>query len=76
MPFAVQAEETIRVNYYGTLRVCEALFPLLRQNARVVTVSSSAGFLRNIRSETLRAKFSEPDLTIERITNLMEKFVK
>lgn len=75
-PFATQAEETVRVNYFGTLRVCEALFPLLRQNARVVTVSSSAGFLKRIPSENLREKFGNPNLTVDAVTKLMEKFVR
>lgn len=75
-PFDIQAEETVRVNYFGTLRVCEALFPLLRQNARVVTVSSSAGFLKRIPSENLRGKFSDPNLTVDAISKLMDKFVR
>ena len=42
-PFGVQAEVTNRVNFFGTLNVCEELFPLLKKHARVVSVSSSAG---------------------------------
>lgn len=75
-PFAVQAKETVRVNYFGTLRVCQALFPLLKQNARVVNVSSSAGHLLRIPSEELRAKFSDNQLDIPALNSLMEKFVK
>ncbi|MDK2413728.1 SDR family NAD(P)-dependent oxidoreductase, partial [Aphanizomenon sp. 202] len=29
-PFGEQAENTIRVNFFGTLAVCRSLFPLLR----------------------------------------------
>ncbi|XP_066142554.1 carbonyl reductase [NADPH] 1-like [Euwallacea fornicatus] len=75
-PFGVQAEETIRVNYFGTLRVCEALFPLLRQNSRVVNVSSSAGHLLVIPSAELRSKFNSDMLDVPSLTKLMEKFVK
>ncbi|XP_066263129.1 carbonyl reductase [NADPH] 1-like [Euwallacea similis] len=75
-PFAVQAEETIRVNYFGTLKVCEALFPLLRQNARVVNLSSSLGHLLVIPSEELRSKFNSDSLDVSSLTKLMEKFVK
>lgn len=39
-PFGEQAEVTMRTNFWGTLWVCHALFPLLRRNARVVNVSS------------------------------------
>ena len=75
-PFGVQAEETIKVNYYGTLSVCEALFPLLRNNSRVVNLSSSAGHLSRIPSPDLRQKLSDPNLTIPKLSELMDQFVK
>ncbi|XP_076267846.1 carbonyl reductase [NADPH] 3-like [Rhynchophorus ferrugineus] len=74
--FGTQAKETIRVNYFATLKVCEALFPLLRQNARVVNISSMMGHLSRIPSETLRDKLKNNNLTIAELSQLMEKFVK
>ncbi len=44
--FGVQAEETIRVNFLGTLNLCQELFPLLKKHARVVNVSSVVGAIR------------------------------
>lgn len=75
-PFAELAEKTVAVNYFGTLRVCEALFPLLRNNAKVVNVSSSAGHLYRIPSAAVRAKFSNPTLTVPELNKLMDQFVK
>ncbi|XP_018563333.1 carbonyl reductase [NADPH] 3 [Anoplophora glabripennis] len=75
-PFGQQAEETIKVNYFATLRVSEALFPLLRNNAKVVNISSSSGHLSRIPSEDLRAKLGDSTLTIPDLNKLMEKFVK
>ena len=37
-PFDEQV--TNKVNFFGTLDVCDALFPILRQNARICHVSS------------------------------------
>ncbi|KAJ8926055.1 hypothetical protein NQ315_009910 [Exocentrus adspersus] len=74
--FAQQAEETIKINYFATLRVCDALFPLLRNNAKVVNVSSSAGHLSRIPSAELRAKLGDKNLTIPNLNKLMEKFVQ
>ncbi|XP_023309721.1 carbonyl reductase [NADPH] 1 [Anoplophora glabripennis] len=76
IPEGQQAEETIKVNYFGTLRVSEALFPLLRNNAKVVNISSSAGHLSMISSADLKAKLGDSNLTIPDLNNLMEKFVK
>lgn len=39
-PFAVQAKETLRINFYGTLDVVEKFYPLLKENGRVVLLSS------------------------------------
>ncbi|RZC42672.1 carbonyl reductase [NADPH] 1 [Asbolus verrucosus] len=75
-PFSEQAEKTTAVNYFSTLRVCEALFPILRSNARVVNLSSSAGHLSRIPSADLRAKLNDPALTVAQLNKLMEQFVQ
>ncbi|XP_065208818.1 carbonyl reductase [NADPH] 3-like [Planococcus citri] len=75
-PFEVQAEETIRVNYIATRNVCDILFPILRPHARVVNVSSSAGHLSRIPSESLRQKFASENLTVNELDDLMNTFVK
>jgi len=64
-PMHVQAKETIAVNYFGTKQCCETLFPLLRDGARVVTVSSSCGFLGRIPSQSLKDKFASSDATLQ-----------
>ena len=39
------ARTTIETNYYGTKRACDAFLPLLKDGARVVNVSSLAGYV-------------------------------
>lgn len=75
-PFSEQARVTVGVNYFGVLDTCNVLFGLLRKNARVVHLSSSAGHLSRIPSKELRAKFSDPNLTVEKLNELMRQFVK
>lgn len=80
-PFGVQAENTIRVNFFGTLNVCKALFPLLRPGARVSNVSSSAGHLLKIcgdepEASALRQKFASDTLTEDELCSLMNQFVE
>ncbi|CAH2244918.1 jg21763 [Pararge aegeria aegeria] len=72
---AVQAEKTLFVNYFSTLSTCEQLFPLLRDGARVVNVSSSSALLKYIPSENLRQRFLDPSLTIPELSNLMREYV-
>lgn len=70
------AETTLKINYYGTKRVCDALFPLLRNDAKVVNVSSSAGHPSRIPLASLRAKFTDRNLTIPQLEQLIEKFLR
>jgi len=80
-PFGVQATVTLRTNYWNTKRACEILFPILKPGARVVNVSSSAGFLGNIlrsenreRAEAKKEKLASAALTVEELDNLMKEF--
>ncbi|XP_050424936.1 carbonyl reductase [NADPH] 1-like [Adelges cooleyi] len=75
-PFSVQAEETLRVNYFSLQKVCDALFPLLLPGARVVNVSSSAGHLSNIPGIELRQTLSSPELTVDKLDSLMQQFIE
>ncbi|XP_046974158.1 carbonyl reductase [NADPH] 1-like [Vanessa cardui] len=75
-PVAVQAEETLRVNYFSVVSACEILFPLLRNGARVVNISSSCGHLSCIPSEKLRQRFQDPNLTIPELSDLMRQYVE
>jgi len=79
-PFHEQAENTLRVNFFGTYNVCQELFPLLRKHARVVHISSYAGHLSRINGQepeasNLRKKLSSPNLTEKELSNLVNTFV-
>ncbi|KAI3899473.1 hypothetical protein MKW92_026044 [Papaver armeniacum] len=74
-----RAKQSIETNYYGTKRVTEALLPLLQlsDSARIVNVSSVYGQLKFISSETIKEELRNVDcLTIEKIDELMQKFLK
>ncbi|CAH1404201.1 unnamed protein product [Nezara viridula] len=74
-PFGEQAEVTLRVNFFGLINVCNALFPLLRPHARVVNVSSASGFLGRVPGEDLRKTLGDPNLTLKDLTNLINQFI-
>ncbi|CAH0731468.1 unnamed protein product, partial [Brenthis ino] len=75
-PVAVQAEQTLFVNYFSVLSTCDILFPIMRNGGRVVNISSSAGHLSLIPSETLRKRFQDPNLTTQELSELMNKYVE
>ena len=67
-PFSEQAEVTVKCNFFATLQISEMLFPILKQNARVVHVSSlTSEFAYKKFSPELKARFNNPSLTIEGI---------
>lgn len=71
-----QAEHTIDVNYFGTLNVCQRLFPLLGKHGRVVNVSSQAGHMALSRmSRDLRERFLSRQLTVDQLGSLMREFL-
>lgn len=75
-PFAEQARNTIRINFTGTLNLCNALFPLLRDHARVVNVSSRLGMLKNCKDAGLRNRLSNVNATVDDVVSGMDYFVK
>lgn len=77
-PFEDQARPTVMTNYFGTLWITQALLPLLRRSAfpRIVNVASDSGHLRLLHSQDLKDAFSSSELTIDKLSNLMESFVE
>ena len=81
-PLGEQARITLGTNYWANKRVCEILFPILRPGARVVNMSSVAGFLGilgarsgdKVKAAELRKKLSSPSLTVEELDSLMRNF--
>lgn len=73
-PTPVQARETLRVNFYGTLTTSRAFMPMLRTNARVVNVGSMAGGMNSWGAE-LRNSFLSPTLTEGQLMDLCEQYV-
>ena len=80
-----QAELTIKTNFFALKNVCDILFPLLSDGARVVNISSSCGHLSKLlggggntaKAAELATKFASSDtsLTIQELTNLMNDYV-
>eukprot|EP01039_Chlorochromonas_danica_P006201 gene6201-6837_t len=76
-PFEQQARPTVETNYFGTYHVITACLPLLAKSLfpRIVNVASESGHLRLIQSTELRAAFVSPELTMERLNELMSSYI-
>ncbi|XP_058379049.1 carbonyl reductase [NADPH] 1 isoform X1 [Diceros bicornis minor] len=76
-PFHIQAEVTMKTNFFGTRDVCTELLPLIKPQGRVVNVSSTESLraLKNC-SPKLQEKFRSETITEEELVGLMNKFVE
>lgn len=68
-------KQTLDVNFFGAMRVTDALLPILARNARVIMVSSHMGELACLGVE-LSDRFSSDDLTRSELVSLMNKFAE
>jgi carbonyl reductase 1 len=64
---------TLAVNFFGALRVTQALEPLIADGGNVVMVSSGMGEL-NAYSKEIKARFLNPALGIEGLVALVSEF--
>ncbi|XP_074156776.1 carbonyl reductase [NADPH] 1 [Sminthopsis crassicaudata] len=76
-PFPVQAEVTMKTNFFGTRAVSAELLPLIKPQGRVVNVSSMVS-LRSLKncSPELQQKFRSNTITEDELVGLMNKFVE
>ncbi|XP_056147566.1 carbonyl reductase [NADPH] 1 [Lampris incognitus] len=76
-PFAVQAEVTLKTNFFATRDMLTHFLPIIKPGGRVVNVSSSVGSRAlNLCSPALQERFRSKDLTEEELLGLMQRFVQ
>uniref|UniRef100_A0A8I3QCZ3 Carbonyl reductase (NADPH) n=1 Tax=Canis lupus familiaris TaxID=9615 RepID=A0A8I3QCZ3_CANLF len=76
-PLHIQAEVTLKTNFFGTRDICTELLPLVKPQGRVVNVSSVMGFVTLKQcSPELQQKFTSEAITEEELGMLMDKFVE
>ena len=71
------AREVFATNFYGIKLLNEHLLPLIRENGRIINVSSGlAPMVLHQLSKRLQEKYTCPTLTKTELENLVEDFVK
>ncbi|XP_026865957.2 carbonyl reductase [NADPH] 1 [Electrophorus electricus] len=76
-PFAIQAEVTLKTNFFATRDMCNEFLPIVKPGGRVVNISSMSGSMAlHACSPELQARFRSDDITEEELVGLMERFVK
>ncbi|XP_038218355.1 carbonyl reductase [NADPH] 1-like [Zerene cesonia] len=70
------AKRNIDINYRSLLTIEQFLFPLLRDGARVVNVSSACGHLSNLKNKKWLNILQRQDLTTEQINNFVDEYLE
>uniref|UniRef100_A0A2A4IZP8 Uncharacterized protein n=1 Tax=Heliothis virescens TaxID=7102 RepID=A0A2A4IZP8_HELVI len=70
------AKRNIDINYRSLLIIEEYLFPLLRDGARVVNISSACGHLSNLKKQKWIRMLQDPDLTTEQINSFVDEYLE
>lgn len=73
--FAIQADVTTKINYFGTLNVIERLLPLIKPNGRIVNVSSRAGLPTIIKNKDLYKELMDSHLEKGQLNRIVQRFV-
>ncbi|XP_038556367.1 carbonyl reductase [NADPH] 1-like [Micropterus salmoides] len=75
-PFAVQAEVTLKTNFFATRDMLTHFLPIIKAGGRVVNVSSFVSSRAlNQCSAALQERFRSEDITEEELVGLMQRFV-
>jgi NAD(P)-dependent dehydrogenase (short-subunit alcohol dehydrogenase family) len=69
------AEKTVGANFFGALRVTDALLPLVPEGGSIVMVSSGMGELSSL-APALRDRFLDPHLARDALVALMRSFIE
>ncbi|XP_047505715.1 carbonyl reductase [NADPH] 1-like [Pieris napi] len=69
------AKRNIDVNYRSLLLIEQYLYPLLRDGARVVNVSSACGHLSNLKNKKWLDIFTRQDFTTEDINRFVDEYL-
>lgn len=62
-------------NYYSILTIQEYLFPILKENARVINISSDYGHISNIRNTYWINRLTKEDIKLEDINAFVNWFL-
>lgn len=76
LPMSVQAEGTMKVNFFGALNMTKTFLPLIRDGGRIVQVASrgAVGAFYKLR-EDLQIRFREAS-SEQQVINLMNQFLE
>ncbi|XP_072938305.1 carbonyl reductase [NADPH] 3-like [Epargyreus clarus] len=69
------SKSVLNANYYSILKVQEFLYPILKNKARVLNVSSDCGHIANLRNQYWIDRLTKDDVKVEDVNAFVEWFL-
>ncbi|KAI5651570.1 short chain dehydrogenase domain-containing protein [Phthorimaea operculella] len=70
-----EAKRVLDTNYFSILTIQKYLFPMLRENARVINVSSDCGHISNLENKYWIQRLTKEDIKLEDINAFVQWFL-
>lgn len=70
------AKKLIDTNFFSLLTISQILYPLLKNDARIINISSDWGLLSNIRKQVWLDNLNKDDLTLDEILQFVNEFLE
>ncbi|XP_063376344.1 carbonyl reductase [NADPH] 1-like [Cydia fagiglandana] len=70
------AKKLMDTNFFSLLTISRILYPYLKNNARIINISSDWGLLSNIRKQVWLDTLVKDDLTVEEILQFVNDFLQ
>nr|XP_034830940.1 carbonyl reductase [NADPH] 3-like [Maniola hyperantus] len=70
------AKTVLNINYKSIFTLKELIFPLVRNNGRIINMSSSCGHLSNIRNEDWIRRLSKKDLSEDDVNEFVDWYLE
>ncbi|CAG9784327.1 unnamed protein product [Diatraea saccharalis] len=71
-----ESKKLIDTNFMSLLRISKILYPLLKDDARIINLSSDWGLLSNIRKQIWLDTLVKDNLTVDEITDFVNDFLQ
>lgn len=71
-----ESKSIVDINYYSILTIEKLLFPLVRDNGRILNISSDCGHLSNVRNEDWIKRLSKKDLNENDINEFVNWYLE
>jgi len=69
-----RAKIIMNTNFYGTVEFTNSISHLINENGKIIFIGSLAGSLEILKSESLINRFLDPNLTMDKLFELAQKF--